>query len=163
MTEGRVLFIGRVLTLCEINGWEYTTRSQDGVAILPYRLGEAGYQRLLRREIIPCWGEDPVLCAITGLREQGETPEGTAVRELGEESGFVVVPHDLRRLGACKASKSSTTSLQLYAVDLTGKRPVKEPESGSVEWTFFASDLTLDPIVGLLETRLHNDHIRRSR
>lgn len=55
-----------------------------------------------------------------GMVEENETPEEAAIRELEEESGFLV--KSIQFLGTCYPSIGSTTEIQyLYAAECEGK------------------------------------------
>jgi 8-oxo-dGTP pyrophosphatase MutT (NUDIX family) len=108
----------------------------QGVAVLPYQLSQAGsnFEYLLRQEVTPCWGMEPMLSSITGgMDKEGEPPIECAARELHEEGGYIVEPNDSRwkPLGSARMSKSSTTVMHLFAVDLTGLDEVEAPGDGS--------------------------------
>ncbi len=44
----------------------------------------------------------------TGLVDKGENPKATAIRELREETGYVVAPKDVRALGVYEISPTET-------------------------------------------------------
>ena len=88
------------------------------VSILPFRRKNDGYEYLLRSEITPCWGEDPVISTITGGVENNNIFK-TALLELEEETGYVV--DSLLDLGNIYISKSADTLAYLFSVDLSDK------------------------------------------
>ncbi len=88
------------------------------VAVLPYRKTTSGMQFLVKSEVTPCWGLDPVKSAVTGGYE-GEDVKQDAVREMLEETGYLITEHMLQDLGTCYASKSADTVYHLFAVDVT--------------------------------------------
>lgn len=112
--------------------YSHETRCQGRIiAVLPYRAGSDGRtQYLIKSEVTPCWGFQPVRSAITGGFEGGD-PVDDAVREMWEETGYRVEPGELVSLGESYASKSADTVYHLYAVDLTGKEQHEAPGDGS--------------------------------
>lgn len=170
--ERRILFATKWLHLLElrdpdngINGYVCShaewTKGQ-GIAVLPYRvvrphepvLGGEYTQYLLRWEITPCWGIEPSLSSITGgMDKEGELPIECAARELEEEGGYRVSPSSLRwrPLGTMRVSKSSTTLMHLFAVDLSEGSVKPDP----VEKVEAVGDRTA------LEDKAHCEWLRR--
>jgi 8-oxo-dGTP pyrophosphatase MutT (NUDIX family) len=147
--------------------FSHETRCQGRiVAVLPYRDvhdGAGGFDReyLVKSEMTPCWGFDQVLSAITGGYEGGDI-EDDAVREMLEETGYVVTRDELVPLGVSFASKSSDTVYSLFTVDLTGREAGEaigdgsrlESESAAV-WLSVAELVPLmDPQVAVMYLRL---------
>ncbi|WP_170990755.1 NUDIX domain-containing protein [Herbidospora galbida] len=129
-----ILYENPWLSLMDVGGYVYSheTRCQGRiVAMLPFRETPAGREFLVRSEITPCWGSDPVLSAVTGGYEGGDIADD-AVRELEEETGYLVKEADLIPLGESYASKSADTVYTLYAVDVTGLTPGEARGDGSV-------------------------------
>nr|WP_062338269.1 NUDIX hydrolase [Herbidospora sakaeratensis] len=121
------------VSLMDVGGYVYSheTRCQGRiVAVLPYRETPGGREFLVRSEITPCWGPDPVLSAVTGGYEGGDIADD-AVRELEEETGYLVRTADLVPLGESYASKSADTVYTLYAVDVSGLTPGEALGDGS--------------------------------
>lgn len=108
-----------------INGYVFSHEARCKgfiIAVLPYRYtqdGPSGLEFLVKKECVPCWELERVLCALTGGWEGGE-PLDDAVRELHEESGYNVSPEGFFSLGTSYASKSADTGFILFSVDLTG-------------------------------------------
>lgn len=123
LTMDKELFDGQWLGLRQTpGGYEYVTQTRMGreaVAVLGY----AGSHVLGRFEVCPAHGDlNPQLCALTGGIEDGEGPQEAAMRELYEESGFVVPPYGIRRLGdIVRPSKASDTIIHLFAVPVPTK------------------------------------------
>ncbi|GAB1822749.1 NUDIX domain-containing protein [Herbidospora sp. RD11066] len=129
-----ILYENPWLSLLEADGYVYSheTRCQGRiVAVLPYRETPGGREFLVRSEITPCWGPEPVLSAVTGGYEGGRIADD-AVRELEEETGYAVSEADLIPLGESYASKSADTVYTLYAVDVTGRTPGEPLGDGTV-------------------------------
>ena len=115
------------------------------VAVLPFRVivgrisetGELGtwHEYLLRQEVTPCWGMDPVLSSITGGMDKADEPAiECAARELHEEGGYIVPASrdDLwYDLGTRRMGKASTTLMHMFAVDLTAETRVEAPGDGT--------------------------------
>ena len=136
------------------------------VAILPSRIHEApGYahEYLIRHEVCPPWGPDPIACAITGgMDHEGEAPRDVAARELFEEAGYRVKPSMFTPLGFSRGTKSTDTIFHLFHVELTGLKPEKAPGDGSrleaeawCAWQERDIGLIMDPLVSAMWTRLH--------
>lgn len=105
-----------------VNGYIFSheTRCQGIIiAVLPFRRVGTHFEYLVKSEVTPCWGMDPVRSALTGGYE-GESTVKDAQRELEEESGFTMPTDAFIPLGESYASKSSDTRYALYAIDLTG-------------------------------------------
>lgn len=150
-----------------VNGYVYAHAkwcSGQGVAILPYRRTEdGGIEFLLRQEVTPCWGMEPVLSSITGgMDKEGEDPAKAAGRELKEESGYDC--GDINRwryLGQCYSNKASDSIVYLFAVDLTGLEKTDDGSGDGTEleakaWCEWREDPqeALDPLVGTMCLRL---------
>jgi len=123
-----------------INGYTFAHEAHGnghGVAILPYRRRvDSEIEVLFRVEVVPPWGLDPALCAITGSWDHPkEDFLTTAVRELHEEAGYrLTQPQVANRfgpLGTCRGTKALDTLYYLYAVDVTGLEAEEAPGDGS--------------------------------
>lgn len=144
--------------------YEYAHEERsDGeiVAVLPFRLDDRGNVDgfLLRVEECLAWGEGQVPCALTGGVET-ENPAIDAARELHEESGYEVPPHDLVSLGKSRATKAMDTVYHLWSANLTGLEPgeaegdgTAHEERGTTMWT---DDIrrVADPHVHVMWSRL---------
>lgn len=116
-----------------VNGYVFSheTRCQGRiVAVLPYRETPAGRVYMVRQETTPCWSMEQQLSAVTGGYEGGDI-EDDAVREVAEETGYLITRAELLDLGESYGSKSSDTVYRLFAVDLTGKTPGAAASDGS--------------------------------
>ena len=123
----RQLFENKWVSLWEVvepdkgvNGYVYSheTRCQGRiVAVLPFKNDRLF---LLKFEVTPCWGMEPVVSAVTGGYE-GEDIADDAVREVLEETGYTITKDELIPLGTCFGTKSTDTVYYLYAVDVTDK------------------------------------------
>lgn len=116
-----------------VNGYVYSHETRCGgriVAILPYRESLIGREYLIKSEVTPCWGMEPVCSAITGGWEGGDIADD-AVRELLEETGYAAVREELIPLGESYASKSADTVYTLFSVNLTGREPGEAIGDGS--------------------------------
>jgi len=143
-----------------------------GIAVLPYRraqphapiIGGEYSEYLLRWEVTPCWGPDPLCSSITGgMDKDGESHLLCAMRELHEEGGYDCQDESRwKNLGTCRPSKASTTTMHLFAVDLTDCKRTEAFGDGSeledrahCEWH---RDLgvAVDSLVGLMFFRLNS-------
>lgn len=118
-----------------IDGYTYAHSSHmqgHAVAVLPYVDGEEA-TFLLRNEVVPPWGLEPIFCAITGAWDhEGEDFVQTAARELFEEAGFRVYPEALVPLGTCRGIKSSDDTFHLFAIGVAGLPRQTPPGDGSL-------------------------------
>lgn len=108
-----------------VNGYDYLHEDRcDGkiVVILPYRTTRHGsttkIEYLLRNEITPCWGMQPLVASITGGVEHSD-PRDTAVMELWEEAGYKIEKRDLILLDTSRGTKSSDSIYYIFTVNLT--------------------------------------------
>jgi hypothetical protein len=142
--------------------FSHETRCQGKIiSILPYQIVDGKTLYLLRKEVTPCWGFDPVISSITGGYEGGD-PRDTVILELNEEAGYDVELKHLLSLGTCFASKSSDTVYYLYSVNLTKFERHKSTGDGSeleklAECIWLEEDIipaVKDPLVSVLFIRL---------
>lgn len=152
----------------DVDGYVYSheTRCQGIiVAVLPTRLvssgGQVAIEYLLRNEKTPCWDADKLtMSAITGGYDGGSIVSNV-VRELVEETGYLMDPADMIFLGTSRASKSTDTVYYLYTVDLTGIDVGKPTGDGSPQETEATNhwvgivDITqcVDPQVAIMYVR----------
>lgn len=150
----------------EIRGYTFSheTRCKGNIiAVLPFRIHNYEVEYLIRKEVTPCWGLDPVFSALTGGWEGGSF-KADAVRELEEESGYAAEEKEFLTLNTCYGTKSTDTTFQLFAVNLTDKVQgkalgdgSKQDTEGTVHW-MNKEDIIRevnDPIVLTMLTRLH--------
>jgi ADP-ribose pyrophosphatase YjhB (NUDIX family) len=152
-----------------IGGYVYSHESRCNgliVAALPYRFRFSTQPRcpefLLRVEVTPCWGLEPIQSAVTGGSEAGETPQTTMLRELREETGFEVPPDSLILLGQSRGTKSTDTLFVLFAADVTDleQHPLQGDgsaleASATVAWTERPWE-SIDPLVSMMWAQLIN-------
>lgn len=133
------------------------------VAVLPYRSTPHSDQLLVRHELVPCWSSELSPCSITGgMDVEGESPLACAMRELEEETGYTCADESKwDYLGKSYLNKASTTTLDLYAVDLTGLEPgeiqgdgTSLEEKATCEWVDDITDFSRDPLLEAMVYRL---------
>jgi hypothetical protein len=130
------------------------------ISILPFRMNAGKKEYLIRHEVTPCWGMEPVVASITGGCD-GDGPLEDARRELEEEAGYSVDKDEIIELGVCRGTKSSDTVYHIFTVDLTGKEKSNSNGDGSeleakawCEWVSeFADDLQ-DPMLAVALVRM---------
>lgn len=150
-----------------ILGYTYSHEVRcDGniVAILPYRIKDGIVEILFRFEATPCWEMDiNVMSSLTGGVDPGDSIEKTVIKELKEESGYVINKNELIELGTSFGIKSSDTIYHLFAVDLTDRERDQElevendlEEQSYCEWLPIDDALyeCRDPFVAQMYTRL---------
>lgn len=101
----------------------YTSKpwcNSTAVAILPYRAKHGEMSILGRFEICPAHSNEIELCSITGGYDNSNkfSLEQCILNELLEEGGYIGREEDLEYLGFVRPSKSSDTTMHLYAIDL---------------------------------------------
>jgi len=137
----KILHKTEYVTLIDRDGWIMTKNmTEKAVGVLPFQIKGEEIEFLARIEPIPAHKPKKHLCALTGSVEKGEKPLETATRELYEEAGYKTT-RTVIELGYVYPSKSSTTKIYLFAVDVTGTTPVKAPGDGTetennstIEW-----------------------------
>lgn len=149
------------------DGAKYTFSHElrcDGqiVAVLPYRFTDNGkLEYLFRHESTAIWSPNElILSTITGGVDPGMSVEATAIKELKEEAGYLVVETMLEPLGTCFGTKSTDTVYSLFAVNVGNavKVPAKGQDAMEVEsencWydaaNLLALDIAKDPFVFVL-------------
>lgn len=158
----KLLYDNKWVSLYETpDGYVYSHQTMaggDGVAILVYDLDTRMYYG--RFEKTPCHSNDIQLCSITGTVENND-PLGTAVMELMEEAGMEATSEELEVLGTCRPSKSSDTTMHLYAVNGTNKafsEPKGDGTAGEIgaycKWVSEEEAIQCkDPLMALLISR----------
>ncbi len=119
-------------------GFYYLERKgRDSVAVFLVRKSSANrgeFEVLIRWQPlcidIPDINEEHRLypCPITGAIDEGESPEGAAVREVLEEAGFSV---QLQPLGRYIVGTQTNEICYLYWADVTGTEPEIAQQDGS--------------------------------
>lgn len=103
----------------------------DGVVVLPYETTPQGIITKLgiRYEMNPLKGTELVTTAITGgIDDKDETPWHGAVREMKEETGYVIEdPEKWIYLGKIDMHKVVRQVDYTYAVNVTGIKPIPNP------------------------------------
>lgn len=167
-TKFETLFKNRWLEMREIKdadtheGYTYIHENRCNghiVSLLPFRRTDDGYEYLLRREITPCWGKDPLVSSITGgVEECGIIT--SAAHELEEEGGYHMDTWELIDLGTIFGTKCSDTIYHLWSADLTDKEKGIAGGDGSklesIAECFWAKDIkeAVDPLVSASFIRL---------
>lgn len=111
------------LRVVDRSGWVFVAEA-DRAVLLPYFVDRTqGTYYLVREEPVPCHSPSRHLCAVAGTVEPGEDPVDTAVRELGEETGYYNLPaHRLIPLGWSYVTKGASNRAFFFACDVTGLR-----------------------------------------
>lgn len=166
------LFKNEHIDIYKKDGW-YTFYRHPGtnqaVCILPYRRAKNEnpgpnivVEYLVREENIPVFG-GMSFTSVTGGVEEGETESECALRELMEETGFLVKEDDLEYWGRSYRSKMSDSVTHLYTVDVTDLEQgeikgdgSKGEEGASVHWLTDDDIVTMDtaPLLSLILMRV---------
>lgn len=174
MSTEKVLFESKWVTVVEKtlpNGGKYIYTKADwcnshGVAILPYRRSKkSGHniEVLARFELIPSHSDDLELGAIMGgCDHAGEEPVVTAWRELMEEGGYKVPIENIIDLGVSRPSKSTDSTMHLYAVNVNlGHEEVEATGDGTlVEEGGYSKWISLDEMIYANEPLLQTMYLR---
>lgn len=108
---------------------------KDGVTVLPFDFSrpDGKYYYCLHEQMNAMGHDRPVLCSLTGSMDPGEDPLGTALRELREESGYVVRQSSMMQLSKdyVHTYKACTKKTWLFAADLKGHVQVDPIGDGS--------------------------------
>ena len=99
------------------------------VAVMPFDQG-GPIKFLMRAEPVVPWMDEPRMreplfpCALTGgMEDPNEDPADAAMRELGEETGYVIEQSRLVDLGQTRTVNCLSTVYHLFAADVTGMLP----------------------------------------
>jgi 8-oxo-dGTP pyrophosphatase MutT (NUDIX family) len=161
----KVLFQNEFLAVIDRDGYVFSREVRcDGVivSILPFRQQDEALEFLARLEVCPAHGPELERCSITGGLQEGKTVAETAVQELLEESGYRATVAEMIGLGKVRPSKSSDTTVYLFAVDVSGKTPELPEGDGtpleataSVEWVSREQGIQIeDPLFVTMLSRL---------
>ena len=117
-----VLYDGKWVQLKLLDGWyEYLHNKGDGVLVLAVDKLQGRF--LCRYENCPVHGDphslDPT--SLTGTVEEGDTPVETSVKEMLEESGYVIKEEELKYQGIAYSSKASDNILHLFYIEMNGE------------------------------------------
>lgn len=133
--DRKVLHHTKWLEMVEKDGYIFMSSpwcNGHGVAVLPYRLSEGDdieIEYLVMMEKRPCHGDTLMPYSLTGgCDKEGEAPVATAVREVAEESGYIVAVEDMIDLGNIRESKASDMTTHAFAVEITDDTVLQKPE-----------------------------------
>jgi hypothetical protein len=175
MSTEKELFKSKWITVVEKtldNGGKYLYTKADwcnshGVAILPFRRSKGEpwqpLEFLGRYEMIPSHSDELELGAIMGgCDHEGEDPDVTAWRELMEEGGYKVPIENIIDLGISRPSKSTDSTMHLFAVDLDeGFEEVEATGDGTlVEEGGYSKWISLEEMVYANEPLLQTMYLR---
>ncbi len=122
LAKDTLLFENKWVSVYETeDGYTYTYCSPT-VVIIPFRLDPQqlkNYEFMFNQEYIPTLGF--ALRPVSGTLEENESPEQCAIRELREETGYIVNEDDLIFYSYLKGSSSSIHPIGIYFVDVTDK------------------------------------------
>ena len=107
---------------------------KDGVTVLPFILGKVERPfYLLHERMAATLSLAPTLCSLTGSIDGEDSPFDTALRELREEAGLVILSSALYPLGEyVHTYKGCTKKTWMFAADITNAYPVEAQGDGSV-------------------------------
>lgn len=164
----KILFKNKWLSLKKItfgdSSYVFAHESRcDGkiIAVLPFRYESNGdVSFLLRKEIVPCWGEEFKLSIVSITGGVEDSIESTVVHELKEEAGIEIKESDLISLGTCRGTKSIDTVYYLFGVNVTESEFSKHSGDGSylesIASCFWSKNIddAIDPILYVMFHRL---------
>ena len=100
------------------NGITYLAEARDGVTVLCYDFKKQMFL-LLHERCASTLSLKPVLCSLTGSIDEGENPDDTALREVAEEAGVVMLPENMHFLSTIYTYKACTKNTHVYFADIT--------------------------------------------
>lgn len=126
------LFANPWLSLKRIGNYVYSSETRSNAKLVAVLIFDSSKPRQYygRFEDCPSHFDGIKLCALTGGVEDDD-PLSTAIHEIKEESGFTAEITELLNLGTVRSSKSSDTTVYLYAWDAKGKTPENPQGDGS--------------------------------
>ncbi len=130
---------------------------KDGVTVLPFIKG--GVEKpfyLLHERMAATLSLAPTLCSLTGSIDGDDSPFDTALRELREEAGLVILASSLYPLGEyIHTYKGCTKKTWMFAANVTNAYPVEAQGDGSaVEKEAFCQYHTLADLVNCQDALL---------
>ena len=141
------LFSNPYISIKKKNGFVYAERKgRDSVAIVLTR--NNGTEVMMRYQPLIADGGKWYGCPITGsMDHEDEIPEECAVREIAEESGFIVDIDELLCLTSYIVCTQTNEICHLFTIDVTGLEQGKDRntemgESGTNKWGPLSSLLT---------------------
>jgi 8-oxo-dGTP pyrophosphatase MutT (NUDIX family) len=112
------------------NGLEFLQEPHDGVTVLCYNRTRQQFL-LLHERVSATRSLKPTLTALTGSIDPGELPRHTALRELAEEAGVVLLDEALYDLGYVHTYKACTKKTYVFFADITGCEFIRATGDGS--------------------------------
>lgn len=96
-----------------------------------------------------------------GCDKEGESPLDCAIRELYEEAGYIAQPEDMISLGTARPSKLNTTTMHVFAVDVTNL-PFEAPEGDGTlnEATAYCKWVDLSEATQAMDPMIHVSILR---
>ena len=128
-----IKYNGEWLKVIESDGYEFVEETKTLTATVVWRDTAKGIEFYLRNEYRPPLGIH-VGGAIGGTVDENESPLETAIREVKEETGFIVNKDDIRPLGGFYVSTNSNTYIFLFAAYISEITPFEEPEGDGSIW-----------------------------
>lgn len=132
-------------------GVEYLEEQKDGVTVLchDFTRKDGRYFLLLHEQCGAYASTLPKLCALTGSIDPGEQPLQTAIREVREEAGAVVLEQDIDSLGVVFTYKGCTKRTYLFCANLEEAAFVEPDGDGSdVEERAYVRWHSLEDLLG---------------
>lgn len=108
----------------------YIQEKHDGVTVLCFDDSRKQFL-LLHERVSSTLSLSPVLTALTGSIDPGEIPRQTALRELSEEAGVVILDEKLHDLGFVHTYKACTKKTYVFFADITGCGFIRAVGDGS--------------------------------
>lgn len=120
-----ILFKNEIVSVHETEDCNIYMRWPASVVIIPFRLSdEQNYEFMFNKEYMSTIGF--ALRPITCILGDGETAAQCAVRELREETGYIIDEEDLIFYSYLEGSSAIIHPTIIYFVDVTNKEKVEE-------------------------------------
>ena len=116
------------------------------ICVIPYRQNNGNMEYLMRYEICPAHGDEHEFCMIIGSYDNVDlTIEETVVKELREETGYIVDQSKLQSLDWVWDSKVADTKVYLFTIDLTNLKSYEPLTDGTeLEKTAYCKWVSLE-------------------
>lgn len=129
------------------SGIEYLSENHDGVTVLPFNRRTGKFLCLYER-VSATLNPKPVLTSLTGGMDKGEDPLFTALRELREEAGMVILSGQMISLGTVYTYKGCTKITHMFGADITEGFSVEAMGDGSdLEAQAYVKEHTLEEVM----------------
>lgn len=127
------------------DGYVYSHEKRCGGAIIAFLIYATDIEKVVvRKEVVPPWGDQPQLCSFTGGVEGDEDSLEALYRELEEEAGVPPEEADVWDLGTIRAGKSNDTQYYLFWIECDSKWIKTRTSGDGTEYESSAENIFLE-------------------